>query len=74
MPEAKTLGAADWPATWPAACDAAAKGGVELSGYTAGGWLFRVGPDFKACTFRPIINPNVEKIVRAIKSICGEME
>jgi hypothetical protein len=74
MPDAHTLGAADWPAGWPAACDAIKPLGIELSGYTAGGWLFRLGPDGKACTFRPIINPNAEKIARAIESICGEMD
>jgi hypothetical protein len=74
MPEARSLGAADWPGTWPAACEAARTLGIELSGYTAGGWLFRLGADGKACTFRPIINPNPEKIARAIESICGEMD
>jgi hypothetical protein len=74
MPEAGTLGAADWPSIWPAACEAAKPLGIEFSGYTAGGWLFRLGPDGKACTFRPIVNPNPEKVARAIESICGEMD
>ena len=74
MPEQGTLGAADWPNLWPAAIEAAAKLNLELSGYTAGGWLFRLDKAGKACTFRPIVNPNSEKIARALESICAEME
>jgi hypothetical protein len=73
MPEAGTLGTADWPALWPAARDAAGKLGIELSGYTAGGWLFRLDAGGKACTFRPIVNPNAEKIAKALEAICVEM-
>ncbi|HZL36852.1 MAG TPA: hypothetical protein VFC78_16145 [Tepidisphaeraceae bacterium] len=73
MPEQGTLGSADWPALWPGACAAAAEAGIELSGYTCGGWLFRLGPDAKACTFRPIVNPTVEKIAKALESICAQM-
>lgn len=73
MPDAHTLGSADWPALWPAARDAAAKLGIELSGYTPGGWLFRLDSTFKACTFRPIVNPNPEKIAKALEAICMEM-
>jgi hypothetical protein len=73
MPEAGTLGTADWPALWPAACEAAGTLGIELSGYTAGGWLFRLDSGGKACTFRPIVNPNPEKIAKALEAICVEM-
>jgi len=34
--------------------------GIDLSGYTAGGWRFRIDHDGKAATFRPIVNPNPE--------------
>ncbi|MDB5329800.1 MAG: hypothetical protein JWP03_951, partial [Phycisphaerales bacterium] len=27
----------------------------------------------KACTFRPIVNPNAEKIAKALEAICVEM-
>jgi hypothetical protein len=74
MPEQGSFGQIDWPQTWAAARAKAAEFGIELSPYTAGGWLFRLGPDGKACTFRPIVNPNHEKIVRALEAICGEME
>jgi hypothetical protein len=74
MPEQGTVGAANWPALWPAAIEAAAKLGIEFSGYTAGGWLFRLDKTAKACTFRPIVNPNAEKIAKALETICGEME
>ena len=74
MPEAGTLGTGDWPALWPAAKDAAEKIGIELSTYTPGGWLFRVDKEGKSVTFRPIVNPNPEKIAKAVEAICGEME
>ncbi|HEX4795533.1 MAG TPA: hypothetical protein VH370_17205 [Humisphaera sp.] len=73
MPEQGTLGTVDWPQTWTAARDRAAEIGIELSAYTAGGWLFRLAQDGKASTFRPIVNPNPEKIARAIEGICQEM-
>jgi hypothetical protein len=73
MPDQKTLGPTDWPAAWHAARAAAAQLGIELSPYTGGGWLFRIATDGKACTFRPIANPNHEKIARALEAICGEM-
>lgn len=73
MPEQGTLGTADWPTDWPAACGAAARLGIELSGYTAGGWLFRLDAGGKSCTFRPIVNPNPEKIAKALEAICMEM-
>ncbi|HWE96553.1 MAG TPA: hypothetical protein VG269_21505 [Tepidisphaeraceae bacterium] len=73
MPEAGTLGTADWPALWPAAREAAGTLGIELSAYTAGGWLFRLDGGGNACTFRPIVNPNPEKIARALEAICVEM-
>jgi hypothetical protein len=74
MPEQGTLGSLDWSATWPAAREAFVKIGIDLSGYTAGGWLFRIDREGKAVTFRPIVNPNPEKIARALESICVEME
>ena len=74
MPEVGTFGGIDWPATWAAARAKAAEFGIELSAYTAGGWLFRLDPDGKACTFRPIANPNVEKIARALEAICEQMQ
>ncbi|HET6248313.1 MAG TPA: hypothetical protein VFE47_11490 [Tepidisphaeraceae bacterium] len=74
MPEAGTLGSADWPGVWPAAKEAVGSLGIELSGYTPGGWLFRIDKGGKAVTFRPIVNPNPEKIARALEGICGEME
>jgi len=73
MPEQGTVGTADWPALWPAIRDALAALGIELSGYTAGGWLFRLDAEGKSCTFRPIVNPNPEKIARALEAICVEM-
>jgi hypothetical protein len=73
MPQQGTLGSADWPAIWPAACEAARALGIELSGYTAGGWLFRLDAEGKSCTFRPIVNPNPEKVARALEAICAEM-
>ena len=74
MPEQGTLGTLDWPAAWTTAREAAAKIDIDLSGYTAGGWLFRIDRDGKAVTFRPIVNPNPEKIARALESICMEMQ
>lgn len=73
MPEQGTLGTVDWLQTWDAARMRAAEIGIELSAYTPGGWLFRLAPDGKASTFRPIVNPNPEKIARAIEGICQEM-
>lgn len=73
MPEAGTLGTLDWSASWPAAREALLAIGIELSGYTAGGWLFRIDREGKAVTFRPIVNPNPEKIARALEGICVEM-
>jgi hypothetical protein len=74
MPEQGTLGTADWPTLWSAAREALMPLGIELSGYTAGGWLFRIDKEGKAVTFRPIVNPNPEKIARALEGVCGEME
>lgn len=73
MPDARTLGEIDWPAVWPEIQTAVAPLGIELSAYTAGGWLFRVDREGKSITFRPIVNPNPEKIARALESICLEM-
>lgn len=73
MPEQGTLGTRDWPAEWSLATDKMREAGIELSGYTAGGWLFRLGPDLKACTFRPIVNPNPAKIATALEAICQEI-
>jgi hypothetical protein len=74
MPDNGTLGDIDWPSAWSAARASVAKLGIELSAYTAGGWLFRLDAAANACTFRPITNPNPEKIARAIEAICVEME
>jgi hypothetical protein len=74
MPEQGTLGSLVWSTTWPAAREAFEKIGIDLSGYTAGGWLFRIDREGKAVTFRPIVNPNPEKIARALESICAEMD
>jgi hypothetical protein len=74
MPEKGTLERQDWSEPWEAARVAAAQLGIELSPYTAGGWLFRLDSSGKACTFRPIANPNSEKIARALEAICGQME
>jgi hypothetical protein len=74
MPEAGTFGGIDWPNTWAATRAKVAELGIELSAYTAGGWLFRLDADGKACTFRPIANPNVEKIARALETICEQMQ
>jgi len=74
MPENGTFGGNDWPSAWAAARTKAAELGIEFSAYTAGGWLFRIDKDGKACTFRPIANPNVEKIARALEAICEQMQ
>jgi len=74
MPEQGTLGKTDWPERWNAVRSSATALGLELSAYTAGGWLFRVGKEGKACTFRPIVNPNFEKIAAALEAICAEMQ
>lgn len=74
MPDNGTLGSADWSAIWPGVVEEAAKLNLEFSGYTPGGWLFRIDKTGKACTFRPIVNPNAEKVAKALESICEEME
>jgi hypothetical protein len=74
MPEEGTLGTVSWPAVWPAACTALLPVGVELSAYTAGGWLFRLDKQGKAVTFRTIVNPNPDKVARALEAICVEIE
>lgn len=73
MPEQGTLGSVDWATEWQAAQQALRPHGVDLSGYTAGGWLFRLDATGRACTFRPIVNPNPQKIAKAVESICSEM-
>jgi hypothetical protein len=74
MPGHGSFGTPDWTGSWTAARSAAADLGIELSAYTAGGWLFRLGREGRACTFRPIANPNPDKIARAIEAICVEMD
>ena len=74
MPENGAFGPNDWPTIWTAVRNKAAELGIELSAYTAGGWLFRLDGDGKACTFRPIANPNVEKIAKALEAICEQMQ
>ena len=80
MPEAGTLGTADWAAAWQSAAAALAPAGLELPPYTAGGWLFRyaideteAGPVPRAATFRMIVHPNPEKVAAALDQICEEM-
>jgi hypothetical protein len=73
MPENGTFGQADWSSTWATSRAKAAGLGIELSAYTAGGWLFRLDQSGKACTFRPITNPNEEKIAKALEAICEQM-
>ena len=74
MPEQGMLGKTDWPERWIAVRSSASALGLELSAYTAGGWLFRIDKAGKACTFRPIVNPNFEKIAAALEAICAEMQ
>jgi len=73
MPELGTLEREDWSETWESTRSAATNIGLELSPYTSGGWLFRIDSNGKACTFRPIANPNPEKIARALEAICEQM-
>jgi hypothetical protein len=74
LPDAESWPGPDWPAIWEHLTPEAAKIGLTFPHYTPGNWLFRFTGVGVAASFQMLSHPHPAKVMKAIETICGEMQ